>query len=514
MAESFNLSKEIIFSSSNSSVSRKISFAEKAGKLKKIAPRIYTSNLLDSSESIVKRNLIDILAWRYPNAVISHRSAQELRPTDSAEFFLTYNFRKKISDLPGITININEGPNAIEGDILLNGIYIASEYRWMLECMQISKRKGERSKVLSINFIENRLEKMILIQGEDKLNEFRDKLRQVSVLLNMPIEFEKLNRIIAALLATHNVNVLSNDSSRARATGVPFDAARVELFSILFDSLKDYFFIERTNKNTDEDSYRMFSFFEGYFSNYIEGTRFTIDEAKMIVESGIAIPKRIKDSHDILGTFTVISNRAEMNKIPSTPEELFDLLQNRHRILMREREDCNPGQFKDKNNQAGNTFFVDHRLVRGTLIQGFKYYATLKEPMARAIFMMFMISEVHPFIDGNGRIARIMMNAELFRGGQSRIIVPTVFREDYILALRKLTRTKEPETYIRVMEKLHKFSDNLYGNDFDELNNYLIQCNAYEEPERAHLKYFERVFTLKSKDDFDRALENEKRQSD
>jgi Fic family protein len=112
---------------------------------------------------------------------------------------------------------------------------------------------------------------------------------------------------------------------------------------------------------------------------------------------------------------------------------------------------------------------------------------------------MFMISEVHPFIDGNGRIARIMMNAELFRGGQSRIIVPTVFREDYILALRKLKRSKEPDTYIRVMEKLHKFSDYLFGSDFDDLNNYLIECNAYEEPQKAHLKYIERVFVKKRK---------------
>jgi len=513
MIDNINLSKEIIFSSSNSNISRKISLAEKAGKLKKIAPRVYTTNMLDAVESVVKRNLIDILAWRFPNAVISHRSAQELRPTVEGEFFLTYSFRKKISDLPGITLNINEGPKAIEGDILLNGIYISSEYRWMLECMQISKRQGEQSKALPISFIENRLEKMILIQGEDKLNEFRDKLREVSVLLNMPVEFEKLNRIISALMSTHNVSVLTNNSSRARAAGVPYDAARVELFSILFERLKDYFFVERINKNDDENSYRMFSFFESYFSNYIEGTRFTIDEAKSIVETGIAIPKRIKDSHDILGTFTVISNRSEMNKIPVTHEELLDLLQNRHRVLMREREDCNPDQFKDKNNQAGNTLFVDHRLVRGTLMQGFKYYAALKEPMARAIFMMFMISEVHPFVDGNGRIARIMMNAELFRGGQSRIIVPTVFREVYILALRKLTRSKEPDTYIRVMEKLHKFSSNLYGDNFDDLNNYLMACNAYEEPEKAHLKYIERVFNQKSKDDFERAIEDDKNQT-
>ena len=176
---------------------------------------------------------------------------------------------------------------------------------------------------------------------------------------------------------------------------------------------------------------------------------------------------------------------------------------------MREREDCNPGQFKDKNNHAGNTLFVDHRLVRGTLIQGFKYYAALKEPMSKAIFM---ISEVHPFIDGNGRIARIMMNAELFRGGQSRIIVPTVFREDYIGALRKLSRLKKPDTYIRVMEKLHKFSDNLYGVDFKDLNNYLIECNAYEEPENAKLKYVEKVFIQKVEDDFDKALKDEKKQ--
>jgi len=498
-----DFSKEIIFSSSDSAVSRRITKAEKDGKLKKLAPRIYSTNLRDSEENIIKRNLIEILTWRYPDAVISHRSAQELRPNKEGEFFLTYNYRKKISDLPGIILNISEGPKALESDISLNGIYISSEYRWMLECMQISKRKGEQSKVLPLSYIEERLEKMILIQGEDKLNEFRDKLREVSTQLNMQSEFEKLNKIISALLTTHNVNVLTTDSAKARATGTPYDGERVELFSILFDALKDHFFVERPNKNTDESSFRLFSFFEGYFSNYIEGTRFTIEEAKQIVDTGIVIPKRVKDSHDILGTFTIISNRSEMNKTPTTHEELFLLLQNRHRILLREREDCNPGLFKEINNQAGNTYFVDHTLVKGTLQHSFKYYLALKEPMARALFMMFLISEVHPFLDGNGRISRIMMNAELFRGDQSRIIVPNVYREDYLLALKKLSISKKPDTYIRVMEKLHMFSDNLYGNDFSDLNNYLLKCNAFEDPQNAKLIYFERVFKSKTDEGFD-----------
>ena len=107
--------------------------------------------------------------------------------------------------------------------------------------------------------------------------------------------------------------------------------------------------------------------------------------------------------------------------------------------------------------------------------------------------MMFMISEVHPFNDGNGRISRIMMNAELVKAGQTRIIVPTVFREDYLLALRKLTRQKNPSAYINVMVKLQKFSDNLYGSDFTELKEYLRSCNAYEEPSQAKLEIIDRM---------------------
>ena len=53
---------------------------------------------------------------------------------------------------------------------------------------------------------------------------------------------------------------------------------------------------------------------------------------------------------------------------------------------------------------------------------------------------MFTISEIHPFLDGNGRMARVMMNAELVKEDQAKILIPTVYRDDFILALRKMTR--------------------------------------------------------------------------
>ena len=111
--------------------------------------------------------------------------------------------------------------------------------------------------------------------------------------------------------------------------------------------------------------------------------------------------------------------------------------------------------------------------------------------------MMFICSEIHPFIDGNGRVSRIMMNAELFSQGQIRIIIPTVFREDYILSLRSLSRHKNPQPFINVLQKMQNFSANLWGEDFYALDAYLRECNAYSKPDEAKLLYINRIGTFK-----------------
>ena len=103
--------------------------------------------------------------------------------------------------------------------------------------------------------------------------------------------------------------------------------------------------------------------------------------------------------------------------------------------------------------------------------------------------MMFLISETHPFNDGNGRTARVMMNVELFRAGEAKIIVPNVYREDYLLALRKLSRQGDPSAYIKVMDTLQRFGHTLYGRTFGDLLAYLQRCNAFEDPDEAKLKF-------------------------
>jgi Fic family protein len=181
----------------------------------------------------------------------------------------------------------------------------------------------------------------------------------------------------------------------------------------------------------------------------------------------------------------------EMNKTPDGEEELINLLKNRHAVLLEGRPELDPGIFKTRKNQAGNTYFVEPGLVEGTLKFGFKLYKALNNAFAKAIYMMFICSEIHPFNDGNGRVSRIMMNAELVRANQTRIIVPTVYREDYILSLRRLSRQKDPSVFIDVMLKLQQFSNNIYGKDFSKIVEYLHLCQAFEEPDEGKLQFIE-----------------------
>ena len=96
---------------------------------------------------------------------------------------------------------------------------------------------------------------------------------------------------------------------------------------------------------------------------------------------------------------------------------------------------------------------------------------------------------IHPFNDGNGRISRIMMNAELVAAEQSKIIIPTVFREDYLNALRRLTRRGDPSVIIRAMSRVRRFSANIIGDDFDATRLYLERCNAFKDGDGYILRF-------------------------
>lgn len=106
---------------------------------------------------------------------------------------------------------------------------------------------------------------------------------------------------------------------------------------------------------------------------------------------------------------------------------------------------------------------------------------------ARALLAMFLVSEVHPFADGNGRLARLVMNAELSVVGACRIIIPTLFREEYLDCLRVFSRSGDPVPFIAAMQKIQGWTAAFDYQSLDGVIEKLKACNAFERS-RAQLQ--------------------------
>lgn len=485
--ENFPHLPEIIYSTSDKKQNKIISNLLKEKRIKKIAPRIYTSNLYDSVESIIKRNIFFIISELFPGAILSHRSAFEFAPTTKGNLYLTYKYSKKIK-YPGVTINFMEGHKALPTDNKITGnLYASSNARKFLENLQPTRSNKNENKNLILDDIEQKIVDYYISKEINGLNELRDEAKIISKKLKLKKEYEKLDKMIGSLLSTKK-SKLKTPEAIALSFGEPYDPKRIDLFNKLYLSLKKKNFPNRKDLNESENSYKNFAFFEAYFSNFIEGTEFTLNEAIKIIDTHTPLPARNQDSHDVLGTYDIVSRKDLMRQTPDTYSDLIELLQQRHYKILKNRPEKNPGEFKKINNQAGNTIFVDHKLVRGTLKKSFDFYKSLEDPFARAAFMMFLISEIHPFDDGNGRIARIMMNAELSKAGESKILIPNVYRIDYLINLKNLSNNANTEGYIQMLERIHKFSQSIYSDSRDEMRQLLEKSNAFKVGEEYVLK--------------------------
>jgi hypothetical protein len=92
------------------------------------------------------------------------------------------------------------------------------------------------------------------------------------------------------------------------------------------------------------------------------------------------------------------------------------------------------------------------------------------------------------FAHGNGRVARAMMNAELVAGLQRRIIIPTVYRDDYLLALRALSRQVIPEPLVKMLDYAQAFCAAIDFADLHRAIDALRACNAFERDTDARLR--------------------------
>jgi hypothetical protein len=470
---------------SNAGIKTAVSRAMAQGRIRQIATKLYTFNLEDPPEQIVRRSLWELVAAFAPRALIADRTAIENRPAADGSIFVVSN-RKRDIELPGITIRSRSGLPPLESDRpFIGGLFLSSTARAFLDNMVASRKRGsDVSRTLNRGEIEARLDDVIRRSGAEGLNALRDDAKRIAPLIDRKAEYVALDRLIGALLGTRE-DRLASERAQARGAGTPFDPDRLKLFEALHIELRSTAPFSRPVEQRSIEARSVLAFYEAYFSNFIEGTEFDVSEAADIVFNNVIPRDRPEDAHDVLGTWQIVSDPVEMARTPRDPQMLLSLMQSRHALLMAARPDKQPGHLKREANRAGSTLFVAPDQVEGTLARGFEYYDSLDTPFARAVFMMFLVSEVHPFVDGNGRIARIMMNAELVAAGEERIIIPTVFRNNYLTALKALSQNAQPMPIIRTLDFARKWVAAVPWADLESARGALESCHAFVDPSEA-----------------------------
>lgn len=484
----------LVFGSPDPARSGEISRAVKARRLRKLAPKIYTDDLRSSPEEIIRRNRLEICARFYPGAVISHRSALEARVSPAGKFHLTVpGAVAPVRKLPGLEIRLWKGPGPQSGDVTIplqegGELFSSSQERAILENLQIARARGEdEPKVMPAEELEKWLDRHVRIHGLAWLNDLERRARELAAALGWEREQGELEQLLSAFRGEPSNYRCVTDLARSRSQGKPYDPERIALFSTLHARLAAERFVELPKPPVEEFENR--AFWEAYFSNFIEGTKFSVEEARVIVYDQDPARelqrKRPEDAHDVRETYRLIVDPNISGEIPATATDLLELLKRRHARMMASRATVEPGVFKKVKNEVGSRVFVAPDLVVQTLVRGWPASRTLPSATARALYVLFLIAEVHPFKDGNGRISRLGMNAELEQAGQARLIIPTSLRSDYFSVLEALTLQHNPEPFISFGHKLVDINSRIPFGSFEESHDYFRKTGALDEPSSA-----------------------------
>ncbi len=199
------------------------------GEIRRLARGLYTPNLDEPAEQLVTRRWYNAAALYFPDAVVVDRSAALSGPASDGSLFLDVGDRPvnpRPVELPGLTLRPRNGAGAVDGDVLFMGLRMSSPARAMLENLRPSRSRGAVRRTLGGAEVEQRLERLARVRGEQALNELRDEARAIAPALGAEAEFELLDALIGALLGTRDAP-LKTAAGRARGAGLGYDPDRL-----------------------------------------------------------------------------------------------------------------------------------------------------------------------------------------------------------------------------------------------------------------------------------------------
>lgn len=177
-----------------------------------------------------------------------------------------------------------------------------------------------------------------------------------------------------------------------------------------------------------------------YTSNALEGNSLTESETKVIIEDGLTIEgKPLRDVYEAVGHAQAYDYLYDLSHQVPLSEEIICHL---HQLFYQQIEPLKAGKYRQvpvfiSGSQYAVAPVAEIGKRMAQLLQWYNNNEGKLHPVVLAAELHKRFVFIHPFVDGNGRMARLLMNLSLMRNDYNIAIIPAITRSEYISSLEK-----------------------------------------------------------------------------
>jgi len=193
-----------------------------------------------------------------------------------------------------------------------------------------------------------------------------------------------------------------------------------------------------------------------YNSNGIEGNTLTLRETQVVLEGITVGGKSIKEHLEVINHEKAILYLDDLVKDKNPITEWN--IKNIHQLILKDIDNENAGKYRKENVTIKGATHIppDYIKIPELMEKLILNYETWNKyhPIIKSALLHGELVKVHPFIDGNGRTSRLLMNLDLMNSGYNPVIIKKGDRLEYYQALDKAHITGNYTDFIILVTKL------------------------------------------------------------
>ena len=193
-----------------------------------------------------------------------------------------------------------------------------------------------------------------------------------------------------------------------------------------------------------------------YNSNGIEGNTLTLRETQVVLEGITVGGKTITEHLEAINHEKAILYLDDLvkDKQPITEWNIKNI----HQLILKEIDNENAGRYRKENVTIKGATHIPPDFVKipelmEKLILNYETWNKY-HPIIRSALLHGELVKIHPFVDGNGRTSRLIMNLDLMNHGYNPVIIKKENRLEYYEVLDKAHTTGDYTDFIKLVAKL------------------------------------------------------------